>query len=206
MVEFPVLGYLRFGEAVVDRPNSHLHVDARAALPEALARIECRGRQFIEEEIVFSGPVGMTQCVTTDGTSYIGFARRPGRTGLSRFVVEREPEPTSILTVVIRKEDEGERYILVTAHVGERSLEPWDPRADEQWLRYWAVHALILGGEQKALCWQCEREDARLVCYYVLICRECDNDLLGRYKGKKPPRAYKYVAGWGKIYYPCWLG
>ena len=137
------------GEAVVDRHQSHLHPGVAALLPEALARINAGGRQFLTEEVVFDHVVGETVCVPTTDADKIVFAQRPRRAGLTRFVKSRAAEPCSALTVILMTaRGEAGAYVLVTAFVGHRpEPEPWDRNATEQSVAFWDSHALVWGSE-----------------------------------------------------------
>lgn len=138
---------LRSGEMVVDRFNSHLHNGVARLLPDVLAHIESAGRKFLVEEVVFEHQIGETICVSTGPGDQIVFALRPGRRGLSRFVVNRKPEPCSSIVVILKAGDCGE-YILITAFIGQRAEpEPWDKNANGNSLAFWNSHALVWGCE-----------------------------------------------------------
>jgi hypothetical protein len=143
---------------VFDRLNSHLHEDARHHLPDALARIETKGRQFIVEEVDFGQPIGKTICVAARPGDKIVYAKRPKRWGPSRFVLNREPEECSSIVVILKKAEENGGYVLITAFIGHLSEpEPWDRRyfnqqanpaeAAEKSRDFWENHALIWGAE-----------------------------------------------------------
>ena len=139
------------GEPVVDRPNSHLatHGTVLPFVGEALRRIQSGRREFIAEEVDFGEVVGQTICVETRESDNIVFAQRPNRSGLTRFVKGREPEPCSTVVVCLKRAREG-GYILLTAYIGRRTpAEPWDTEwATEQSVPFWKTHALIFGHEQ----------------------------------------------------------
>lgn len=139
---------LSSGEAVVDRHSSHLHPGVEQLLPEALSRIESFERQFLVEEVDFGRPVGETICVTTVAGDEIVYAQRPKRFGLSRFVKNRVPEPSSVVTVILKRDDREGVYVLITAFVGSAAPpEPWDRNATEESVVFWSSHALIWGVE-----------------------------------------------------------
>ena len=145
---------LKSGEAVVDRYNSHLHQSAVPLLPEALARIESKGRNFLIEQADFGQPIGESICVATGPGDEIVFAKRPKRFGLTRFVKNRQAEPTSVVTLILKTADGQPGFILVTAFVGPLAeKEPWDStirNAEERQrsLVFWNSHALVWGGEE----------------------------------------------------------
>lgn len=140
---------MKSGETVVDRQPSHLHEDAGRWLPQALARIESKGRDFINEEIGFGRVIGETVCVRTHPADQIIFAQRVNRLGLTRFVKNRQAEPCRSLVVILKRAAEDRsRFILMTAYVGHRAEpEPWDKSATERSVAFWDSHALIWGSE-----------------------------------------------------------
>ena len=141
-----ILGTLKSGEVVVDRPNSHLHETAATLLPEALSQIESQGRGFMVEEVDFNRPIGQTVCVTTGPGDQIIFAKRPNRFGLSRFVVGKGPKQTSSMVVILKAIDGG--YLLISAFIGQKAEpEPWDRNATAASSDFWSSHALVFGCE-----------------------------------------------------------
>ncbi len=154
------LGYTKDGFPVIDRYHSHLreHKEVFSILPEALKKIDTKGKSFIEEEVSFDYVVRKSYCVKTDKNDEIVYAQRRGRRGLSRFVPKREPEDTDKVSVVLKRIreriSEGEKvreidaYLLITAWIGERAeVEYYDPRATEKSLAFWNTHALIYNPE-----------------------------------------------------------
>ncbi len=140
---------LKSGEVVADRHNSHLHESVLPHLPAALAQIEGLGRKLLIEEVDFGQPIGETICVATGLCDEIVFAQRPKRFGLTRFVKNRTPEPCSKVVIILKKDDLEERYVLITAFIGQRAEpEPWDWNATANSLAFWTSHALIRGHEE----------------------------------------------------------
>ncbi len=145
---------LKSGEVVVDRHRSHIHNGVVRLLPDALARIESKGRKFFVEEVDFGHPVGETICVSTGPGDQIVYAKRPKRWGHSRFVLNRQPEPCSSMVVVFKKAEEDNLYILITAFIGYKpEPEPWDRNlrtkaARQRSREFWANHALVWGSEK----------------------------------------------------------
>ncbi len=137
------------GEVVVDRFRSHLHPGVASLLPEALARVDSQGRQFLVEEVDFGRLIGETVCISTGSGDEIVFAQRPRRSGLTRFVKNRAPESCSSVVVILKCDDADKRvYVLITAFIGQRpEPEPWDRNAMEKSVAFWNSHALIWGSE-----------------------------------------------------------
>lgn len=141
------LGHLRSGELVFDRNNSHIHDDVRRVLSAALAKVHGRGANFLKEQVRFPEVVGHTICVVTAENDRVLYAQRPGRTGLTRFVAGREPEPTDTLTVILKRSGRN-TFTLITAFFGGASEpEPWDRHATAASVEFWRTHALIWGTE-----------------------------------------------------------
>ena len=151
------------GEVVIDRPNSHLHDGLGEALDQALAHVAAQGRQFIEAEFDLGRVIGERTLVETTADDTIVYAQRPRRAGLTRFAKNREAEPCSSITVVLKKGDQGQLpgdyYVLLTAYVGRVTPpEPWNERSfaanpDPEGIRaksneFWLSHALVYGSEE----------------------------------------------------------
>ncbi len=141
---------IKSGEAVVDRYNSHLHSSVLDILPEALGKIESKGRKFLVEEVDLDRIIGETICVATGLGDQIVFAQRPKRFGLSRFVKNRQAEPCSTVVVILKTADEQPgTYVLVTAFIGGKpEPELWDKNATPKSRKFWTSHALVWGKEE----------------------------------------------------------
>lgn len=147
-MSLPLLGHLAGGELVYDRANSHLHEQVAEILPEALNKINAEGRQFLVAEAAFGRIIGHTACLPTGQEDEILYAQRPKRFGLSRFVKNRTPEPSEAVTVILKKDDNEDYYILITAFIGTPAPpEPWDRNATPQSVPFWSTHALVWGQE-----------------------------------------------------------
>lgn len=136
------------GETVVDRHRSHMHGSLESLVCEALQRISSAGRKFLIEEVDFGRIVGETVCVTTGPGDKILFAQRPGRFGLSRFVCNRKPEDCSKMVIILKKAEEDDCYVLITAFIGHKpEPEPWDRNATVRSRDFWISRALVWGAE-----------------------------------------------------------
>jgi hypothetical protein len=139
--------FLKGGEKVVDRHQSHLHEGVERLLPEALGRVESAGRNFLVEEVAMGRLVGETSCVETLSSDEVLYAQRSGRAGLTRFVKNRVAQPCDSVVVILKRISPAE-YVLVTAFVGRRpEPEPWDKNATEKSVAFWQTHALVWGSE-----------------------------------------------------------
>ncbi len=147
------LGRLATGQFVLDRPLSHMHQGAREVIDVALRHIGVTNSErdcVIAREVQLEGGLcGMNLCVETDETDRIVYAVRPGRWCFTRFVMNRMPTTTDIMTVVLRPEASArDRYILVTAYWGQYAppeIRPGDNNDPAS--GFWANHALIWGLE-----------------------------------------------------------
>ncbi len=137
---------LESGETVLDRSisNSHLHESVLPALSEALGRVYLHGEKFRKIQVDFDRVVGLNMCVVTGPDDQIVYAQRSGRIGKTRFVRNRQPEPCRSVVVILKKADEGDYYILISAFIGEDPQpEPWDRSATPSAKVFWENHALI---------------------------------------------------------------
>ena len=142
-----LLGTLGSGEKVFDRIHSHAHKISQELLAEALAKIIANGEEFLACEVDFGRTVGESVCVATKLDDEIVYAQRIRRCGLTRFVKNRQAEPTKHAVIILKKRNEG-GYLLITAFVGRKSEhEPWDKNAGEKSLEFWKHNALIWGSE-----------------------------------------------------------
>ncbi|OGL94691.1 hypothetical protein A2348_03100 [Candidatus Uhrbacteria bacterium RIFOXYB12_FULL_58_10] len=161
---------LASGELVRDLEDSHLHAGVAELLPEALGRISSDGRTFILVEIDMGRVVGVTNGVTTRPGDSIVYAQRPGRPGLTRFVLNREPEPCRYVRVALTWVDE--EYKILTAYIGRASeLEPADSMAKfSTSYGFWKDFALLWGFEPVV---SCTRQDARADHPEAVTCPHC---------------------------------
>jgi hypothetical protein len=142
----PVLGQLRSGEVVVGDADSHLHPPVHTHLWEALAWVRSEGRAHFVDTYDHGGPIGDCLRVRTAPEDEIVYAQRPGRAGLTRFVKNRRPEPSSQITVVLRRSEAEEEYVCLSAWIGGRAEpEPWDENRTERSAEFWSHHALVWG-------------------------------------------------------------
>ncbi len=143
-----ILGTLRSGEIVKDRLQSFLRKDVKPFLAEALAKIDAIDRYYIHLKIDMGREIGHSICVETTESDEIIFAQRTNRKGITRFVKNRNPIPSSTIVVILKRaqgeEGEDDFYIMTTAYIGNTAPhEPWDAKATEDSLPFWSTHALI---------------------------------------------------------------
>lgn len=157
---------LATGEIVEDRPRSHLTEEARRLLPAALAKISGRtlGQDLNEVELDFGHTIGKSIRVETGPDDEIVFARRPGRDGPTRFVLNREPEPTSKMVVILKRARDG--FVVITAWIGSKAEpEPWDRFATPRSKVFWSRNALVWGSvpveNPPQVCFKCGHSKRR---------------------------------------------
>lgn len=107
-----------------------------------LSGIEPNGQ--IEDTIFFDNPVGYKECLETTESDIIIYLQRKGRAKVTRFVLDRVPEPCNSVFVVIDRVADTNRFVFRTAFVGTKSgREPWDKHANKEDVEYWKHHALV---------------------------------------------------------------
>jgi len=136
------------GQIVVDRFKTHLHKSVIPLLPEALSKVHISDEQFVVKQVDFGHVVGETTCVVTNESDEIIYAQRPKRLGLSRFVKNRQPEPCESIVVILKKAEDGDYFVLITAFIGVRpEPEPWDRNSTPRSKDFWSTHALVWNSE-----------------------------------------------------------
>lgn len=91
--------------------------------------------------------IGNTNIVATEDKDQIFYAQRPKHDDVLRFVKNRPMEPSSELSVTLRKDDDG-NYELVNVWIGPACPSfPGADGASEDSKPYWQTHALTAGSE-----------------------------------------------------------
>jgi len=155
-----MLGHLADSrQQVVARKNKgEISPEMEDLLAEALPKIDAEGKRFIREVVVFNRIIGNTNCVKTTSADddAILYARRPYNDGETRFVKNRDPEPSNKLYIVLKRSNDKFNYVLIKAAIGEaREPEMWDEvyfeidstargRSNE----FWSSHAIVWGSEE----------------------------------------------------------
>lgn len=138
-----IVGYLKSNETVYKNGKFPLlKEEFKPHLIDALKKINSNNEEFICINIDMGKTVGENICVETTATDEIIYAQRVGLKRLSRFVKYRKPEPTTFITVILKKIDSN--YLLLTAYPGKICPpEPGDQRATTDSIPFWETHALI---------------------------------------------------------------
>ena len=146
-----LLGRLRSGEDVV---RAHRTILSRPGLEdlvrESLQYIDALERQKIIRAVNLRRVVGTTPLLKTTSADEIVYARRIGIEFSTRFVKNRDPEPTTFITVILHKYGNRRVFLLDTAFTGKMKhfVEPneadrFAPTGEEREVakRYWAERA-----------------------------------------------------------------
>lgn len=91
--------------------------------------------------------IGRSELVDTKETDTIFFARQSKTSGYTRFVKNRDPEQTMLITLYLIRDDEGD-YELTNIWVGEdHPPEPDTYEATGNSLDFWSSHAVVYNGQ-----------------------------------------------------------
>lgn len=122
--------------------KSHIHVDLENFLPIIIEQISNSNENYIEKEFAFPNVIGKSDCVRTDEFDKIVYAKRKGREGNTRFVLNRYPEDCKTIFAAFKKI--GNKYSIMTIFIGKKAgREPWDKNATKSDEIFWKNHALI---------------------------------------------------------------
>lgn len=145
-----LLGTLKSGEPVYDRYKSHISEKSDLPIAEVLSLVSIeKTAPFYEIEVRLPHSAGLTNVVEVDEGSQIFFAKRVNRQGLSKFVKNKDPQKSNIVSLALKKRENQEGYILITAFWGELGgPEPYDLRSTEQSRDFWHNHAFVDGSVQ----------------------------------------------------------
>nr|WP_315232353.1 hypothetical protein [uncultured Flavobacterium sp.] len=132
--------------------QSHIHCDLEAFLPRIIDEIENDNENFIELEYEFPFIIGLSECVGTDETDQIIYAKRINRNGHTRFVLNRKPENCKIIFAAFKRSVD-KTYIILTVFIGKKAgKEPFDQKSTDDDLQFWKNHALIYKKENIIEC------------------------------------------------------
>ena len=153
-----MIGTSKNGIAVYAHPESHSHrpdlnkeVISKISLPE--------NGSFHRETVNLGRVIGVDHLVETSAENKIVMFQRGNRPGLSRMVIDKSPDETSLVTVVLcvatDPDELAGKWVLVTlfeGNPGER--EPFDQSLTEEGKAkseaFWAFHALVPTEEELA--------------------------------------------------------
>lgn len=135
------------GQKFIPRINSnHIHLDLDLYLSKIIDRIGELNGEFFTKEFEFPEIIGKTIYVQTDDDDQIVYAIRNGKSGHTRFVLNREPIDCRHITVVLKKTET--HFVIISIFIGQAApYEPYDLRSTPNDLEFWNNHALIYGTE-----------------------------------------------------------
>jgi len=140
-------------DVYIDLENSHAttHIKNNPKLLDYVKQIVqnhnvTKNEERFETDMKF--PVGMMDLVETTGSDEIVYAKRKNRDKYTRFVKNRKPEKTTIVTTDIRKSEDGKHFVF-TVYSGR--LTPKFPGGDKEnpnSRSFWSKHALVWGTQE----------------------------------------------------------
>lgn len=138
----------KVGDKVIFDHNGHaINHCGYKLLQAALEQIDFDAispREVVEITVWFDQPVGYQECVKTSESDCIIYQQRAARANVSRFVLNRQPEPCQSVFLVLGRVRDTNRYVFRTAFVGDKSArEPWDRNATSSDVEFWREHALV---------------------------------------------------------------
>ena len=147
-------GDTRNGFPVFDRWDSHFHPEGGLTLEtlkEGLRKIDFpENKSFHPFEVSFDHNIGYSNAVEVTENDDVIMLYRKNRNGKTPIVMNRKPEPSNALTIILKKDTKSGALILVTAFIGAGSTpEPWDkkvindPVKHKAAVEYWSTHALV---------------------------------------------------------------
>ncbi|QXO12071.1 hypothetical protein pEaSNUABM44_00377 [Erwinia phage pEa_SNUABM_44] len=127
-----------------------VHADVCEYLEEAISTINTHSAPFIKVAVQFDKIIGQSTCVNVRNGDEFKYAKRIGRKYPTRFVLNREPEPCSTVTVIMKRTPNSDKYgyTLLTAYIGGLATkEVHDPKLTYEEAHeaheFWNSHALI---------------------------------------------------------------
>lgn len=125
---------------------------------EALEMVEIGGRGFVRDVVPFGRTIGVDHLVETKDGDEIATMSRNGNEYETRFVMNKEAEPTDKATVIIAKggPEDGDlegKYILITLFEGDPGMpEPYGRNeGNPECISFWENHALVPTPEQREM-------------------------------------------------------
>lgn len=140
-------------EVKIDSEHMRQHANVLPFLKEIIPNMTVADKGgFIKTSIDMGRVIGVSDCVPTTQYDDIVYAQRVGRPGKTRFVKNRNPQPSSHVAVVMKRV--GDKFKLLTSFIGQvAEKEPFDKsiRTDEEFMQskhFWDNHALVWGTQE----------------------------------------------------------
>lgn len=115
-----LLGHLASGEPVYARVEPYSDPVPCSELTDGLSTVRSGKSGIIVKELQFDHVIGKTFCVKTQEGDDVYYAKKPGEKEWFRFVRNREPEPSNILTVILSRSRDRKEYTLVHRFIGDK--------------------------------------------------------------------------------------
>lgn len=163
MMKRQIIGQTKNGKTVyVDTQGSHAATHLADTLnllelvQEAITGIVLnKDNTYVDKDM--GRVVGLSDLVETNETDKVLYAKRLNRDNYTRFVLNRQAEPTNFVTLVLRKDSE-DNYELWSAWIGRAVPQfPGDEFETPDSRPFWQNHALVWGNQIVQL--NTERED-----------------------------------------------
>lgn len=146
--KFIAKGYLsNDGFVITDQIGSHVHGDLKNRLQMVAKRITCADREYFSEVIKFPTNIGKNNCVSVTWKDEILYAKRVGRKGFSKFVLNRTPVPTDSISIFLKRKQDI--YLIKSCFYGDVNSY-WideDVFSDSTSTSFWENHAIVYGSE-----------------------------------------------------------
>lgn len=141
------LGISIDGIVVYNHPEGHSHRPDLDA--EVISKVTIGNRPFVVETVTLDRVIGVDHLVETTSDDIIIRYKRGNRSNYSRMVLNRIPDPTNKVTVILCKcgQEDGElegKYAIVTLYEGQAgNPEPYGKNDTIENRRFWRAHALV---------------------------------------------------------------
>jgi len=135
------------GFFITDQIGSHVHGDLKNRLQMVVKRITCADREYISDVIRFPTFIGKNNCVSVTWRDEILYAKRTGRKGFSKFVLNRTSTPTDCISIYLKRKQDI--YLIKSCYYGDGKLNWIDEDLDRAYksISYWENHAIVFGSE-----------------------------------------------------------
>lgn len=136
----------------IDREHMKMHESVMPFLKQIIPTLVLEDQGFVKTAIDMGRIIGVTDCVETTSYDDIVYAKRPGRPGKTRFVLNRTQQPSSHVTVILKRV--GRRFKLLTSFIGkvaEKELFDKSIRTPDEYMQakhFWDNHALVWGSQE----------------------------------------------------------
>lgn len=136
------------GQFILDKYNSRNEV-SRALIREAMSKIYLGERTYVYTAVDLKEVVGHSLVVSASWQEEIIYAKRPENNYLSRFVRNKEPQPTSLISLFVLRLRGSNEWILQNSHYGDVRLPEIEYTTEvsptQEQFDYWNNNAFCWG-------------------------------------------------------------